>query len=376
MADPVVLLSTGDVVGPNSSTDGTMALFDGTSGKKIKGNGAVVTTQGLALLDDVDATANRATIGLNQVNNTSDINKPISTATQTALDAKQPTLGFPPVQQGTGVGQSPNLIKIGWSAGNVVKVTVDNLDLGQVWTANDFAISNYRSLDNGAFTSTVQIKGSMQVVPSSLIIWNDAAMSVARFYMSHDDSTLSLVARGDASDVQAYSISRSNGRMNFGIRPTFVGQTPWDTNNFNPNTKASVDSIDVVGLAGNDPNQPYVRQASTGNLVSLQRYRAPNTASLGVSGWSRCGDTGEIIQWVELVIGDLPTYGIYNITWPMAFPNAFLNARTSLKCASSSNTSRMNATYSAGTTSGCVVRLDEWAADIQQVTLIIEARGY
>lgn len=88
MTDPVVLLSTGDVVGPNSATSGTMVLFDGTSGKKIKGNNAVVTQQGLNLLDDVDAASNRATIGLNLVNNTSDINKPVSTAQQTALDLK------------------------------------------------------------------------------------------------------------------------------------------------------------------------------------------------------------------------------------------------------------------------------------------------
>lgn len=88
MTDPVVLLSTGDVVGPNTSTNGTMVLFDGTSGKKIKGNNAVVTAQGLALLDDVDPAANRATIGLDQVNNTSDLNKPISTATQAALNNK------------------------------------------------------------------------------------------------------------------------------------------------------------------------------------------------------------------------------------------------------------------------------------------------
>lgn len=80
MSDPVVLLSTGDVVGPAGGvTNNSLVLFDGTSGKKVKGNNAVVTAQGLALLDDVDATANRATIGLNQVNNTSDLDKPVST---------------------------------------------------------------------------------------------------------------------------------------------------------------------------------------------------------------------------------------------------------------------------------------------------------
>ena len=89
MSDPVVLLSTGDVVGPAGGvTDNSMVLFSGTSGKIIKGNNAVVTAAGLALLDDVDAAAQRVTLGLGSVNDTSDINKPVSTAQQTALDLK------------------------------------------------------------------------------------------------------------------------------------------------------------------------------------------------------------------------------------------------------------------------------------------------
>ena len=65
MSDPVVLLSTGDVVGPAGGvTDNSMVLFSGTSGKLIKGNNAVVTAAGLALLDDVNAAAQRVTLGL------------------------------------------------------------------------------------------------------------------------------------------------------------------------------------------------------------------------------------------------------------------------------------------------------------------------
>lgn len=65
MSDPVVLLSTGDVVGPAGGvTDSSMVLFSGTSGKLIKGNNAVVTAAGLALLDDVNAAAQRVTLGL------------------------------------------------------------------------------------------------------------------------------------------------------------------------------------------------------------------------------------------------------------------------------------------------------------------------
>lgn len=65
MSDPVVLLSTGDVVGPAGGvTNNSMVMFNGTSGKLIKGNNAVVTAAGLALLDDVDAAAQRTTLGL------------------------------------------------------------------------------------------------------------------------------------------------------------------------------------------------------------------------------------------------------------------------------------------------------------------------
>lgn len=49
-----------------------------------------ITAAGKALLDDADAAAQRTTLSLNNVDNTSDANKPISTATQTALNLKAP----------------------------------------------------------------------------------------------------------------------------------------------------------------------------------------------------------------------------------------------------------------------------------------------
>lgn len=47
------------------------------------------TAAGRALVDDANAAAQRSTLGLGSVDNTSDASKPISTATQTALDLKQ-----------------------------------------------------------------------------------------------------------------------------------------------------------------------------------------------------------------------------------------------------------------------------------------------
>jgi len=49
-----------------------------------------LTAFGRSLIDDADAATARVTLSLGNVDNTSDANKPISTATQTALNAKQP----------------------------------------------------------------------------------------------------------------------------------------------------------------------------------------------------------------------------------------------------------------------------------------------
>lgn len=67
MTDPILLQSGGDVVGPASSTDGSMVLFDGTTGKLLKGNNALVTAAGLALLDDNNSTEQRNTLGLGSI---------------------------------------------------------------------------------------------------------------------------------------------------------------------------------------------------------------------------------------------------------------------------------------------------------------------
>ena len=194
MADlrPVYVAGNGDVKGPASASNNFLPLFEGTTGKVLKSSGTGVTPQGLAILDDNTPAEQRNTIGLGQVNNTSDINKPVSapqqkaldlkankidlnkvnntsdidkpvsapqqkaldlkankidldkvnntsdinkpvsTAQQTALNLKQDKLLYTTVQQGGGIGQSTNKVYIGWSGTSKLKVTVDKTDLGNV----------------------------------------------------------------------------------------------------------------------------------------------------------------------------------------------------------------------------------------------------
>jgi hypothetical protein len=93
----------GAVIGPASATDNHFAQFDGTTGKLIKGGkaapaGTVVGTSDSQTLTNKTLTAPaissptgivKGDVGLGNVDNTSDANKPVSTAQQTALDLKQ-----------------------------------------------------------------------------------------------------------------------------------------------------------------------------------------------------------------------------------------------------------------------------------------------
>lgn len=75
----------------------------------------------------------KAMVGLDKADNTSDAAKPVSTAQQTALDLKQDKLSFTPVQNGTGFGQVPaSIVKIGFTGPtlNRIKATVDSTDFG------------------------------------------------------------------------------------------------------------------------------------------------------------------------------------------------------------------------------------------------------
>jgi len=61
----------------------------------------------------------------------SSFNTRTGAVTLSSLDVTN-ALAFTPVQQGNGVGQLTNIVKIGWSSGSRVKVTVDSTDIGNV----------------------------------------------------------------------------------------------------------------------------------------------------------------------------------------------------------------------------------------------------
>jgi hypothetical protein len=95
----------GDVTGAASSVNNNIAVFDGTTGKIIKDGGETIASINSSIAakenaitagttgqyfrgDKTFQTLDKTSVGLGNVDNTSDANKPISSATQTALDDK------------------------------------------------------------------------------------------------------------------------------------------------------------------------------------------------------------------------------------------------------------------------------------------------
>lgn len=181
-----------------NTTGKTFSMTNGTAGlANITFNpsdaGATISVNG-NLVYHAGNKPTKTDVGLANVDNTSDANKPVSTAQQTALNLKanlaSPTftgtvsgitasmvglgnvenkssatirgeitgsnvttaLGWTPVQQGTGTGQGTNVIKIGWS-GTRLKATVDVTDQGNF--VFDSHLAGYAPLASPTFTGTV-----------------------------------------------------------------------------------------------------------------------------------------------------------------------------------------------------------------------------
>lgn len=73
---------------------------------------------------------------------------------QSALDGKQGVLGYNPVQQGTGVGQWGNVVKIGYNGSNTVRLTVDATDFGNL-AREDWVNASYMPKSGGTFSGGI-----------------------------------------------------------------------------------------------------------------------------------------------------------------------------------------------------------------------------
>lgn len=111
-------------------------------------------------------------VGLGNVDNTSDANKPISTATQAALNGKQASLGFTPVQQGGPTGQGSNKVFIGWATDSSgLLCQVDGTNFGKSWPIN--VTGTAARVVNPYVSSAVEQAGD---IGSAYVAWDAGAV--------------------------------------------------------------------------------------------------------------------------------------------------------------------------------------------------------
>ena len=125
--------------------------------------------------------ATKASVGLGNVDNTSDAAKPVSAATQTALDAKQNSLGFTPIQQGGGNGQSTNKVYVGWAAdASGLMAQVDATNFGNSWPINiSKNAATATNLATARAINGVSFDGSANISINAAAVPNTPAGSVA-----------------------------------------------------------------------------------------------------------------------------------------------------------------------------------------------------
>ncbi|NWN46912.1 phage tail protein [Pseudomonas sp. MAFF 301514] len=151
----------------------------------------------------------------------------------------------------------------------------------------------------------------------------------------------------------------------------------WHDGNFALSSKISGDNCPIIGFNG-PATAPYMRHTD-GTYVALQIDRPKDTANFSASGFSKNADTGEIIQWMEVAIGDIPAGGkTIDITWPFAFPNAIVNVPSiALRSVDAATRHVSTGYYSMATINGCRLQIDEAAQQVQpaSLTAIVTARG-
>ncbi|MFL1543504.1 phage tail protein [Pseudomonas sp. O39] len=225
-----------------------------------------------------------------------------------AFTKAETKLGF--VKQGGGIGQSPNDLYMGWS-GNKLKVTVDNLDLGGIWSEYNFDPSQKADVAAVYNKDAVNQFLATKVNADTLSFAGFAGGNAAQPYFRHSTSNV-VVRLGTYDDVQTRAL-KANTLAGYGITDGYtIAQT-----NQQLSMRVIGDGISHAGIASGNPEYPYVRDQTTSEVLYLQRRLGfvPTEQGGGVGqsankvryGWDAQGrgmraqvDTTDLgIQWGE-----------------------------------------------------------------------------
>lgn len=245
--------------GISTWNQGDWAIFNGTTWQKIDNTSDVVSVNGkigVVVLDKTD-------VGLSNVDNTSDINKPISTLTQTAINGKQNTITGA-ITTVTTVDLATNRVVVSNASGKVAVSTVTTTLLdyllgltGNIQTQLDLK-ATLASLSTVATTGAYSDLTGTPTIPAAQVNadWNAVSgvaqilnkPTIPNFSTKADKSTLvsagtGLTGGGDLSADRTLALSAG--------------------------TIASLASANTALQVETDPTVPaHVKAITTGNITS------------------------------------------------------------------------------------------------------------
>lgn len=258
-----------------------------------------------------------------------------ATTITNALAGKQASLGYAPVQQGTGVGQTPNIVKIGWSAAAKLKATVDTTDMGAL-ALESWVSAAYAPLASPVFTGNptgptpAQFDADTSIATTAFV---QAALGNKRLATSITASrAITLGDFGGEFVVSAASAvtltlpsaaTVANGAslrfVNLGVGTVTFARTGADTfiGAFNSGGTAT----SAVLLPNDD-----VTVTQYGGIWLVIGSGAGLTSTSGATGFRYIGG-GLIEQWGFVSGPANPANNRWelDITFPTAFPNACLS---------------------------------------------------
>lgn len=170
------------------------------------------------------------------------------------FNGKQTALGFTPVQQGTGISQFGNDVKLGWGnpAGSGLRATVDSTDLGILMSQNYNFGGPSVVYDSG--TNTVQLPNNYIAVQSPDAVqlytkvidigsWDmdtNASFSTAHGLSPDKIRSVSVIIRNDGTfdglPDNYYDLTTGNGTA-------FSGAATWSSSNGNINMSRVAGSV-------------------------------------------------------------------------------------------------------------------------------------